>query len=398
MATTTYGTPYVTSADLVSNWPAASLTVANSVDAAGYYIGRGLNAQTASYTLVLTDAGKTVTMTVGTANVLNIPTNASVAFPTGTRVNVINLGAGATTVTALAGVTINGTVAALASNSAASIIKTATNTWSYVPFSSGVGNAVYSDANTGTYTGYAYKTFTASGTLTVTTAGFADLVICAGGGGGGNSSGGAGAGGVLVITNAYLPVGTLTVTVGAGGAGGALVSANASGLASRVGSYFAMGGGTPVDRTNIANQNGSGAGGQYGSYVGTSGITGMGFNGGDGGSNSGVPQGSGGGGGAAAVGSNGTNGVGGAGGAGTTTTIAGTTPSGAYVAGSYALGGGGGGFGSSTGGAGGSGGGGAGSSGSGPTAGTVNTGGGGGTGLTLSKAGGSGIVIVRVGV
>jgi hypothetical protein len=30
---------------------------------------------------------------------------------------------------------------------------------------------VYSDANTGTYTGYAYKTFTASGTLTVTTAG-----------------------------------------------------------------------------------------------------------------------------------------------------------------------------------------------------------------------------------
>jgi hypothetical protein len=93
MATTTYGTPYVSGTDLVANWPAASLTVADAIDEAGYYIGRGINAQVASYTGVLTDAGKTVTMTVATANTLTIPANASVAYPTGTRINVLNLGA-----------------------------------------------------------------------------------------------------------------------------------------------------------------------------------------------------------------------------------------------------------------------------------------------------------------
>lgn len=133
MATTTYGTSYATSADLVSAWPAASLLVANSVDAAGYYIGRGINDQTASYVGILTDAGKTVTMTVATSNTFTIPPNSSVAYPTGTRINVLNLGAGACTVTAGAGVTIAGTVSALAINGFASLVKTATNTWSYMP-------------------------------------------------------------------------------------------------------------------------------------------------------------------------------------------------------------------------------------------------------------------------
>jgi hypothetical protein len=73
------------------------------------------------------------------------------------------------------GVTVNGATLTLAQNAGGTCIKTATNTWSFLPFSSGVGNAVYSDANTGTYTGFAYKTFSASGTLTVTTAGFADV-------------------------------------------------------------------------------------------------------------------------------------------------------------------------------------------------------------------------------
>ena len=114
MATTSYGSPYVSGSDLVAGWPAASLTVANAIDAAGYYIGRGINAQTASYTGVLTDAGKTVTMTVATSNTFTVPLNATVAYPTGTRINILNLGAGACTVTATGGVTINGTITALA--------------------------------------------------------------------------------------------------------------------------------------------------------------------------------------------------------------------------------------------------------------------------------------------
>lgn len=116
MATTTYGTPYVSGTDLVANWPAASLTVADSIDAAGYYIGRGINAQVASYTTVLTDAGKTVTMTAAGANTVTIPANSSVAYVIGTRINILNLGAGACTPTAGAGVTISGTITALATN------------------------------------------------------------------------------------------------------------------------------------------------------------------------------------------------------------------------------------------------------------------------------------------
>jgi hypothetical protein len=133
MATTTYGTPYVAGTDLVANWPAASLTVANSIDAAGYYTGRGTNTQTASYTLVLTDAGKVITMALNTNTTITIPANASVAFPIGTQVTLLNLGSGLCTPTAGAGVTIAGTISALAINQFTRLIKTATNTWSYMP-------------------------------------------------------------------------------------------------------------------------------------------------------------------------------------------------------------------------------------------------------------------------
>ena len=100
MATTTYGTPYVSGTDLVANWPAASLTVANSIDSAGYYIGRGISTQTGSMTTVLTDAGKTITMSNASANTVTIPANSSVAYVVGTRINILNLGAGACTPTA----------------------------------------------------------------------------------------------------------------------------------------------------------------------------------------------------------------------------------------------------------------------------------------------------------
>ncbi|MGA0927306.1 MAG: glycine-rich domain-containing protein, partial [Burkholderiaceae bacterium] len=89
------------------------------------------------------------------------------------------------------------------------------------PFSSGVDDAVISSpAATGSYTDsgvtYNYYTFTASGTLTVGTAGRAQVVVIAGGGGGTN--GGGGAGGYLE-EDLFLSVGSYTVTIGAGGAG-----------------------------------------------------------------------------------------------------------------------------------------------------------------------------------
>lgn len=64
------------------------------------------NTRTASYTLVLADAGKVVEMNVATANTLTVPTNASVAFPVGTLIEVFQYGAGQTTITPASGVTI----------------------------------------------------------------------------------------------------------------------------------------------------------------------------------------------------------------------------------------------------------------------------------------------------
>ena len=61
------------------------------------------------------------------------------------------------------------------------------------------GAADFSNTSTGTYTGYKYVTFAASGSLVVTRAGFVDLVVQAGGGAGGYyaAPGGGGAGGLL---------------------------------------------------------------------------------------------------------------------------------------------------------------------------------------------------------
>lgn len=97
-----------------------------------------LNAQTATYTVVLSDADqKLITMSVSSANDFLIPTNANVAFAVGTIINVIQIGTGQTTIKAVTSGTTsvlsNGATAAQpklrAQYSAASCIKVATDTW-----------------------------------------------------------------------------------------------------------------------------------------------------------------------------------------------------------------------------------------------------------------------------
>jgi hypothetical protein len=66
-----------------------------------------INAQTASYTAVLTDDGKLVTMSNASANTFTVPPNSSVAFGIGTQINIAQLGAGSTSIVAGAGVTLN---------------------------------------------------------------------------------------------------------------------------------------------------------------------------------------------------------------------------------------------------------------------------------------------------
>ena len=91
-----------------------------------------INAQIASYTAVLTDDGKLVTMSNASANTFTVPPNSSVAFGIGTQINIAQLGAGQTTIVAGAGVTLNsaGTKLKLGAQYAvATCVKTDTNEW-----------------------------------------------------------------------------------------------------------------------------------------------------------------------------------------------------------------------------------------------------------------------------
>lgn len=92
------------------------------------------NSQTGTaYTLAIADQyGKTVTLSNASANTCTVPPNSSVAFPVGTVINVVQIGAGQTTITAGAGVTINSADAKLklrVQYSGATLVKTATDTW-----------------------------------------------------------------------------------------------------------------------------------------------------------------------------------------------------------------------------------------------------------------------------
>jgi hypothetical protein len=100
--------------------------------AVGLLTNLSLNNKTANYTLVLGDATKTIEMNVASANTLTIPTNASVAFPVGTQIIVIQTGAGQTTLVAGAGVTVNskdGFLKLRGQWAGVTLIKRATDTW-----------------------------------------------------------------------------------------------------------------------------------------------------------------------------------------------------------------------------------------------------------------------------
>lgn len=91
-----------------------------------------INAQTGtSYTLVIGDAGYLVTMSNSSASTFTVPLNSSVAFATGTVINVVQLGAGQVTVVATGGVTINATpgLKLRAQYSGATLTKIGTDTW-----------------------------------------------------------------------------------------------------------------------------------------------------------------------------------------------------------------------------------------------------------------------------
>lgn len=120
--------------DLVTDLPADFEIFGDAVDASVYEIQTEveLNSQTGTtYTLVSADRGKLVSLSNASPITLTIPANSTVAFPTGTRIDIIQTGAGQVTVGG-AGVTINSKDSnkkLSEQGSAASLIKFATDTW-----------------------------------------------------------------------------------------------------------------------------------------------------------------------------------------------------------------------------------------------------------------------------
>ena len=121
--TTVIGTSATTSAKV---WGA--VTAAGTMTADAYILSSsGIQAKTASYTLVAADNGKVITMNVASANTLTVPASLNVGF----NCTIIQIGAGATTITA-SGTTLNSVSAFLkisAQHGSASIISYASNVY-----------------------------------------------------------------------------------------------------------------------------------------------------------------------------------------------------------------------------------------------------------------------------
>jgi len=92
-----------------------------------------IDEKSASYTLALTDKNKFIKMNVTTtANTVTVPTNASVAFPIGSQIHIIQYGSGKTQVIPVSGtVTIYATPGTYlrAQYSSATLLKCDTNIW-----------------------------------------------------------------------------------------------------------------------------------------------------------------------------------------------------------------------------------------------------------------------------
>ncbi len=113
-----------------------ALTVTGAVTAGSLVAPLAINAQTGTtYTFVIGDAGKLVTSSNGSAQVVTVPPNSSVAFAVGTQIIVQNIGSANATLAEGSGVTINSKDSAKEIDgqyAAATLIKTATDAWSLI--------------------------------------------------------------------------------------------------------------------------------------------------------------------------------------------------------------------------------------------------------------------------
>jgi hypothetical protein len=90
-----------------------------------------INQQAGAYTTVLADRDKLVEVSSASGVTVTIPTNASVAYPVGTSIDILQTNAGQVTIAGAAGVTVNATPGLKLRTqwSSATLFKRATDTW-----------------------------------------------------------------------------------------------------------------------------------------------------------------------------------------------------------------------------------------------------------------------------
>ena len=88
--------------------------------------------KTSDYTIALPDSSKTITVNSGSTVTITVPTNTSVPFAIGTKIDFVGLGSGTVAFGVASGVTLNSKNSWLKLNaqySGATLIKIDTNTW-----------------------------------------------------------------------------------------------------------------------------------------------------------------------------------------------------------------------------------------------------------------------------
>ena len=121
--------------NILVNAANASLDSSGNLDVSTIVAGRSINTQTGtSYTFVIGDRLKVVTLNNSGAITLTVPPNSSVAFAVGTSIDIIQLGSGQVTVAGGSGVTVNSTptLKLRAQYSVGSCLKIATNQWIFM--------------------------------------------------------------------------------------------------------------------------------------------------------------------------------------------------------------------------------------------------------------------------
>jgi len=214
-----------------------------------------VSTKTASYTAVVGDVGSRLVMNVASANTLTI--NNSI-FAEGDTIFIANKGAGTTTITAGAGVTINTSGSlALAQHGGGTLVALSASVFTF--FSGGGAN--YGIATGGTSSSitvnsinYTLLAFTSDNTLVISRSGLFDVMLIGGGAGGGGHFGGGGGAGGLFITTVFLEAASLSVTVGAGGSAGGY---DGNGLAGGNGTSSRI---TVSGQTLLASPGGGGGG------------------------------------------------------------------------------------------------------------------------------------------